>query len=901
MNITMSKRKSAMLLYSIEEYLGSYVLENESSFNVESPKINDIKVKNMIEKSYLDDIFKLVLKNSSGSSKEDSVKRLYKLFVDLKIFEIRNAIAHPNRPFLDYYWYRVAAIAADPAFERIGIKGVKAVLYSAEKGIIDEPPEGWEKRYTWEIPNNLPSKFESDITGLIGRNKEISDLKGKISSPRNNMAAIIAPGGFGKTAVALDLLKEIVTSPDSAKWVDAVAYITLKNETWLNGEFIKLDASSEISAVEQEITDQLGIIFDEYIDDIDQAFEEFSDKRVILCIDNLETIIRDAHEVFDLFVDRLPREWKVIVTSRIDITNAYIFPLKELKEGDAIKLARIYNRNSGGDELSQSEYSRLAKECHFNPLAIKMTLDLYLTGKPIPESISEAKDNIAYFSFNNLVESLSDYAQKILELIFIQPDTNRKLSCEILDLSDDEAASSINELSRTSLITRISDEGKEFYEINGSIKDLLVLNPRCLRIRGEVQDSINRKKTVSHEIDIQQKASKLPKWHFQYIPPDSEQGLKLILKDFAKIRFIKRTNPEKLLEVYSKFDQCKDLYKDNHLFLRSFGKILESINLAPHAENVYKEALSISNDLVTSYLVARFYFEQKNYPESLKIYIEMLPRMEGVDKSSKIVSFYDSIYQGYFLCCLYLGKYQDVIDHTKKWKESEVFRALFGTYRASAYKRKIEVLSSAEHQDVIACLRSATKILDDVLRTNGYANASCVQGFKIIEEVFYFLRNEFYCKTYPAEAHELLIFCDKHLMDIVEGSKNKDIWDAENIIRSFKSLNVSDNPFVFKKQWKRFSTSIEFKDAINLSEIDKDHSLTKVVRMALNARGSKTNFLFAEDHQGVEYFTHFQAMENCNWDDWLKIQKGNEIAVFDFEKQDGKTAMRVKSCSLIQP
>ena len=90
-----------------------------------------------------------------------------------------------------------------------------------------------------------------------------------------------------------------------------------------------------------------------------------------------------------------------------------------------------------------------------------MTLDLYLTGNQLPESIGKAKSNIANFSFSNLIDSLSENALKILELVFSKPDCNRKLICEMLGVSTDYAAEAINELSRTSLLNRTPNKDKE--------------------------------------------------------------------------------------------------------------------------------------------------------------------------------------------------------------------------------------------------------------------------------------------------------------------------------------------------------------------------------------------------------------------------------------------------------
>lgn len=897
MENSLSKRKTSMVLYCIEEALGRYIFENESSVTCTHNGFEDVKIQDVIEKAYLDDIFQLVIRATKDTSEEASIKRLYQLAHDLNLFEIRNAIAHPNRTFLDVYWYRVAAIAADPVFENIGIKDIKAVLYSAEKGTIEEPPEGWDKKYNWGIPNNLPIKFESDITGLIGRNKELAELKEKISSPRTNTAAIIAPGGYGKTALILDLLKEIVATPDSTKWVDAVSYITLKTETWNEDQFIKLDAASEMEAVEQQIAEQLGIIFDEYIDDIDQAAREFSDKRIVICIDNLETILRDDDNLFHRFVDRLPRDWKVIVTSRVVITNAFIYSLSELKEKPAIHLARLYNRNRGGDELPHEKYIKLANDCYFNPLAIKMTLDLYVSGKEIPESINEAKSNIAYFSFSNLIESLSDDALKVLGLIFIESESSRKLICEILELSADEAASAINELSRTSLINRSSVNDNESYEINGSIKDLLIINPRCLEIRSDIQGKLNKQKVVSKEIDIQQKASNLPEWNIQYIPPESDHGLKILMKDFAKIRFSKYTNKEKVSAVYAKFKLNEEHYKNDHIFLRSYAKLLETMQLISQAEIFYLKAIEISSDMVTSYLLARFYFDQSDYEKSQSVYSSLVNEMGLIDKDSSVIPFYSSIYQGYFLTHLYKGDYQPVLDYTIKWKDEAVFRSLFGTFRASAFKRKVESIANTDVEETMSCLNSATKILDDVFRTDGYSQASANQGFKVIEELSYCLSRQDYYKNFEEKSIELLGFCDKHLVDIIETLRHRDSGDAKVIVNSLKEIPIEENPFSVKRHWN-FAYS-EFKNVVDVDELTESYELVSVKRVVNNHKGVRTNFLFAECDVPNDYFIHFNTLDNCDWNDWLQIQVGTKIAVVAFEDVEGKSAKNVKSCCLV--
>ncbi len=205
------KRKTAMLLHQIEESLGSFVLNNgdidslnlESLENIHQREVNKGRVfnrssiKDIVEATYLDELFGFALDIAQDSSIIDSINYLYSLFHHLDIYEVRNAVSHPNRPFWNCYWYRVATVASDPVNEILGLNEVKKALISAESGVINDPPEEWVHKVIWQIPNNLPSQFDHGLTGLIGRSKELQELKKFISNPRVNTIALVAPGGSG--------------------------------------------------------------------------------------------------------------------------------------------------------------------------------------------------------------------------------------------------------------------------------------------------------------------------------------------------------------------------------------------------------------------------------------------------------------------------------------------------------------------------------------------------------------------------------------------------------------------------------------------------------------------------------------------------------------------------------
>jgi hypothetical protein len=124
MDTKLNKRKSTMLLFTIEESFGSFVrgnisdiefvpeglLESVSARTVEvkSNKPNEIEA--VLEATYLDEVFQLAQAATKDTSYEKIVLEVKKLAQLYNIYEIRNAVSHPNRPFVDCYWYKLAAL-----------------------------------------------------------------------------------------------------------------------------------------------------------------------------------------------------------------------------------------------------------------------------------------------------------------------------------------------------------------------------------------------------------------------------------------------------------------------------------------------------------------------------------------------------------------------------------------------------------------------------------------------------------------------------------------------------------------------------------------------------------------------------------------------------------------------
>ena len=888
------KRKTTMLLHQIEESLGNFVLNNGdiNSLNLDSLEnihqrevdkgrvFNRNSIKDVVEATYLDELFGFALDITQERSIIDSINYLYSLFHHLDIYEVRNAISHPNRPFWDCYWYRVAAVASDPVNEVLGLSDVKIALKSAEEGVINDPPEDWVTKVIWQIPNNLPDHFDHGLTGLIGRSKELQELKKYISNPRVNTIALVAPGGSGKTALALDLLNTIISTPSFSKSIDSVVFITMKTEKLTSEGVVSLDSIETMEELRLKIVQSINDIYDESFSTFEDATEAMKDEKVLLCVDNLETLLREKGDCFEELNYQLPPSWQVLVTSRIAISNATILSLDTLKEKSAVHLARTYLSKRGGLALEEKVYTSLINNCFYNPLAIRLTIDLIVTGNDIPSSLHVANKEIAEFSYNNLISALSERAIEVLETIFVEDNSTRFSLCELLNKSIDEISSAVGELSKTSLISRVSSEEGESYKLSDSVRDLLLVSPRNIEVRNKVQDVIQRRRNLSNEIDIRQNEKELPNWHSNYIPKDTNQNLKILMTEVNGSIKKSRRNTDLAVSLFRKLKGANFIYEGSCLFHRGFGQVYESLKDYSSAESQYKLSIKSDEENPSSYyLLARLYHSTKRFDESTKIY-EKLIKMGWTKEESDKISFGKSIYNGYFLSLLFSGKYVEVFEKTKKWKDAGAYRALLGTYRASAWKRKMEGLVDDNPEETVDALTRASRILSDVFCNDGYSRVTNNQTIKLYEGICFCLSRQIYCHKYKAESLELLGFVYKHIFEIAELESSRNIDD---LIIKYTSINIDENPFCNLNYSSSNNQNFYFSD-------DKDNNITGLITVQITNRPKdKASFLFSKDALSKDYFLHFDNFKAGNWRDWCQLAIGQSLNIIpDVEQVEGK-------------
>ncbi|PXY68721.1 NB-ARC domain-containing protein [Cronobacter sakazakii] len=904
MDITLYRRKTAMVLHEIEHSLGNFILDESISIedfpqdivkNVvarESQRnqfAEIIKPKDIIESTYLDELFSIAIEITKNNSINEYIQYIRDQFIINDIYKIRNVISHPNRQFIISYWYKVAAIASDPIINILKLERIHCALIAAEENNLSDPPDEWYGKTMWELPNNLPEVFEHGITGLVGRQKEQDLLTDCLKNRRVNNIAIVAPGGIGKTALALDLLSLQVKNPETKNYFDSFIFSTLKTEKLTSDGVIKLDSIESLSELKESIFLAANKIYDEAYQTFNELCEKRSEERILLFIDNLETLLINSTKEFEDFTYDLPLAWRVLITSRISVGNARIISLEPLKEKHALHLARTYLSKRNRKNLPEDVLKNLINKCFNNPLAIRLSIDLYLTGKEIPESISVANKEIASFSYSNLIDALSDDSVNILEALFISDNINRITLCEMLSLSLEEIVESIAQLSNTSLINRTTSEGGEVYSLSESIRELLVTTPRNIHLREKLLDDLKRRKAITKQIEHEQRQNSIPPYHWDYIPNNLNENLIPFIKDVNKS--FKGMNIVSNFKAINLMNKCRDmdhLYAEIAIFNRSYGRVASSLNASPIAITKFQKALQLDpSDINSSIFLAMHHHNNGDYNLAYDIYEKLID--DGwCNEDEYIPDFTQRIYNGYYFALLFDLRYAEIVEKSKKWKDLKNCRGIVGVFRATALKRMAEGFVQKEPNEAMSLLSRAIRTLNDVIRVDGYIKPACEQAKSIFNEIAMILKLPAY-KENKAFSNECLDFIATHLNNITPYVKISADDEVTKLIRRLSSVDMPKNPFTSFSIPKHAQSDL-------YNPIDEEYALQKGLEIVQISNipkpkdGKESSLYIFAKKDNTDYYLRYEYLKNGGYAEWFNLKQGDSIAIRPLkERSKGKS------------
>ena len=876
------RTQAGMVLHALERDLADFIRARVASIDdLDSSVIDAILSKHrvssilpddldaIIETTYLSDLWSLAQTATRDDSERSYIEKLRSLAESLDLYDIRNAVAHPNRSFPETYWWRMGALATDPNCELLQFLTTQSAFRRAEAGTLDDLPDDWLAKLAWHLPNNLPEHLDSDETGLIGRKRERESLRSLLKGTRNPFIAVIAPGGMGKTALVLAVLKELVLQPESATFFNSVCYISLKTEH-LTADGLQ---QSVRPLARESIKSDIESVLHQFNSSSDQS-EKSDDSRILLCIDNVETILRDHSDFFITEIyDQLPSNVRVIVTSRIQVDSARSFPLRAIEFPQACLLARKYSEVRNLIEVNEDQLQRIAEGGQCNPLAIRLIIDrIALHSYDISEATMSAQRDIAEFSFTNLLEALDENAILVLESIFIKSELTAADISALLEKTREEIMESINVLVKTSIVTRnVANEIEYGYRINPSVEEFMLVNDRNISAREFVNSRIKTFVRLDQEVSETQQVLGVTKFRWFYIPEDTPSGLKEITKYVGVLRD-RSSSIGQVKIVYEQLKRQGEAFGESDVYQAFLAKCLEKLGAMGQAERHMRRACELSGDN-PRYLsmLGRFYHERERFDEAHECYKELKER-EILDPAFHDEIFSINVENGFYLSLLFSHRYEEVMELTEGWRESGRLWRQHGTYRASAIKRMAEKRS---RRDRLVAVNQALEILDEVIGDKGSETEGWIFGqiSKMVAELLH-------CSAdgYEMEEEEQVLMRDA--LKIID----KYIFDAEkeearrsDIIAVFSAMEVAGNPFVGRSA-VGMARSV---DEVRKGEL-KDEGFAEITITNIpNTNYGFPNYLFGRADEGTDYFCHFTAFElrGGSWEEWRRVRVGEQMLI----------------------
>src|SRR6516165_3038022 len=716
----------------LKDLIGSSILKKIKERRGVQAALSARSIDAVVQECYLEELVGLAIDVAKGTEKHELLVRLRECLSELHIFEIRQAAAHPVRPFFMHHWYRAAALGTDPIFDLLGMSDVKSATLAAISENLSEISEEWLLKAVRVVPNNLPALIDHEITGLIGRTEEMKELRKRVQSQRFPLIAIVAPGGIGKTSLVLECMRFISKDENLTDSCQFIIFVTAKTHELSDTGIRRIAADKTFSELYQEIVKATFDVLDLPIQNHSMLLDTTA-LRGILVIDNLETVIREHEPEFKDFYEKLPEQWKVVITSRIPIDGASTIRLDPLSTQASEQLGNIYSRRRGFD-LTFENIARVVNACQQNPLAIRLTIDGVGAGRSMPQVIQQIKHDVLQYSYDNLVRDLPEESLYVLEALFLESPLDRSELADLTGLDPDALANGISSLARTSLIRIVNTEQGPQDEISltEGVRDLLLISDLTLKIRDAVQSRRIRTRDQVIENDLQQKQLGIDELNSFYISSGLPPALVTLLCDARSVLFKKTYSRIDKGQMRAQFDVRVEEFHDYATFWVYYGELSDTLKDWQKAEEYFGRAVQKSPETIAYKVrLGKFLLDVRRYLDCAAIFRGLIE--EGWDdpnRSSKRAAA--AIVYYYFVALTFAGRYDQVLTEVDQWFGSKYNEDLRATSKSAALKRRSEGLKG---EDKVQHLREATRLIVPILEQDPPPSNTASVARSLITEI----------------------------------------------------------------------------------------------------------------------------------------------------------------------
>jgi predicted ATPase/DNA-binding CsgD family transcriptional regulator len=187
---------------------------------------------------------------------------------------------------------------------REAVKRARALGLLAQDGAAEPAP----------AKHNLPSQ----LTPFVGRSRELAEIDGWLAHPHTRLLTVLAPGGMGKTRLALEAAERALS-----RYADGVF-------------FVPLAALTSTDHVVPALAEAMGLQFAPDGRTPEQQLADFlRRKHLLLVIDNFEHLL-DAAPLIAELLTAAPKVTALITSrERLNLNGEVVYPLAGLHYPDA--------------------------------------------------------------------------------------------------------------------------------------------------------------------------------------------------------------------------------------------------------------------------------------------------------------------------------------------------------------------------------------------------------------------------------------------------------------------------------------------------------------------------------------------------------------------------------------
>jgi hypothetical protein len=445
------------------------------------------------------------------------------------------------------------------------------------------------------IKANIPD--EDELRYFVGRSRQKRIIREEIIEIPNQNGLLFGPGGIGKTALMIQLTKDMYNEIDKENILfENIVWISAKTDffDYIHGTIEKRPA--QFRSLEQALEAVLEFFgfdnLDEYNIEDKKYFvmETLKENRILLILDNFETVLsEEVDRIIRFFGVEVKRElrtkpghFKVIITSRKQIPCG--FHQLELtgldpKESKMLMTKLIKKYEKAADQLALAQQEQLHEATKGIPIVIKHCFArLYEYNESfeyVKNSTGNYADEIIQFSFQEILQELEikDKEEKIpLKILIVLELVNYSLMirqiADILNVDIREIEKNIPTLVDYQCLSRIAIENTEKYKINPEIR----LLTRALALKhgdlsSQIKNKILNNFTIDKQLDYSEDEIQLIGMFNSYLSESNYLEAENFIQEQLK------KNPESIILKYYYAQHLKSYKKD----VTEAIKLLESV------------------------------------------------------------------------------------------------------------------------------------------------------------------------------------------------------------------------------------------------------------------------------------------------------------------------------------